>query len=122
MTALRGGRPGLPRFLDFNEKERWIVTELFPEGTLERHMLKYRGNVASGLRAFRFLVATCLAQSPTMTGTSPLGTMSPLFIFSVSGGTPPWQPPTHCSLAYSAFAAIRMGMSGSASFQSAKKS
>jgi hypothetical protein len=28
---------------------------------------------------------------------------------------------THCSLAYSAFAEMRMGMSGSASFQSARK-
>src|SRR5271169_6357630 len=45
VTALREKRLGLPRFLDSNEDEQWIVTELFPEGTLERHILKYQGNV-----------------------------------------------------------------------------
>ena len=36
---------------------------------------------------------------------------------------PPWQlKASHCSFAYSALASFRMGMSGSASFQRAKKS
>ena len=32
------------------------------------------------------------------------------------------KPPIYCSLAYSAFACLRIGMSGSASFQSVRKS
>src|ERR1700739_273324 len=58
VTALRENRLGLPRFLDSNEDERWIVTELFLEGTLERHILKYQGNAVSALRAYRSLVDT----------------------------------------------------------------
>jgi serine/threonine protein kinase len=56
--VLSQNRPGLPRLLDSNEEERWIVTEYFPGGTLEEHLLKYRGNAAGALRAFRYLVQT----------------------------------------------------------------
>src|SRR5258708_4090691 len=56
IAALGGGLPGLPKLLDFNEGERWIVTEYFPEHTLEHHPKKYRGMVLSALRAFRSLV------------------------------------------------------------------
>lgn len=58
ILVLRQGRPGLPRVLDSNLKQRWIVTEFFPEGTLEQHAQKFRGNTRSALRAFRSLVNT----------------------------------------------------------------
>jgi serine/threonine protein kinase len=38
--------------------ERWVVTEYFPEGTLERHSGKFRGNALGALAAFRSLVQT----------------------------------------------------------------
>jgi len=50
--------PGLPKLLDFNEGERWIVTEYFPQRTLEYHPLRYKGRVVSALKAFRSLVQT----------------------------------------------------------------
>jgi serine/threonine protein kinase len=58
IAVLREGRTGLPKLLDFNEAEGWIVTEYFAQGTLEHHHSKYRGNAALGLKAFRSLVQT----------------------------------------------------------------
>lgn len=58
IQVLSQNRPGLPKLLDFNESERWIVTELFPEGTLERSPFGYKGKVALALKAFRSLVQT----------------------------------------------------------------
>lgn len=58
ILVLRQDRPGLPRVLDSNLKRRWIVTEFFPEGNLEQHAQKFRGNTRSALRAFRSLVDT----------------------------------------------------------------
>jgi serine/threonine protein kinase len=58
IIILGQGRPGLLRLLDSNLKQRWIVTEFFPEGTLEQHAQKFRGNTHSALRAFRSLVDT----------------------------------------------------------------
>jgi serine/threonine protein kinase len=52
---------GLPKLLAANEDERWIVTELFPEGSLERHMDKYKGMVVPALRAFRSLVVAVVS-------------------------------------------------------------
>lgn len=51
-------RHGLPRLLDFNEKERWIVTEYLPGGTLGDHPLAYKGNVPLALKALRSLAET----------------------------------------------------------------
>jgi serine/threonine protein kinase len=56
--ALRANIAGLPRLLDSNENERWIVTEYFPEKTLEQQHTRYKGNVLSALKAFRSLVKT----------------------------------------------------------------
>jgi serine/threonine protein kinase len=47
---------GLPELLDSCLEEGWLVTEFFPEGTLEGHPEKYRGDVHSALRAFRSVV------------------------------------------------------------------
>jgi serine/threonine protein kinase len=58
IAVLRKGLPGLPRILDFDETERWIVTEYFPGRTLEHHPLKYKGNAVLALKAFRSLVET----------------------------------------------------------------
>jgi serine/threonine protein kinase len=58
IAALDSGIEGLPKLLDSNVKERWIVTEYFPERTLEHHPLKYKGKVPQALRAFRSLVET----------------------------------------------------------------
>jgi serine/threonine protein kinase len=56
--ALRRGGQGLPKLLDSNIELRWIVTEYFPERTLEHHPSRYRGNAPLALKAFRSLVQT----------------------------------------------------------------
>jgi serine/threonine protein kinase len=61
ITVLSEGRPGLPKLLGSNLEERWIVTEYFPEGTLEQHLSRFRGNAAAPLKAFRSLVQTVAA-------------------------------------------------------------
>jgi serine/threonine protein kinase len=59
--ALHLVREGLPKLLAANEDQRWIVTELFPEGSLERHIDKYKGTVVPALRAFRSLVVAVVS-------------------------------------------------------------
>jgi serine/threonine protein kinase len=61
ISALKEGFPGLPKLLDYDEDQRWIITEYFPEGTFEHQPLKYRGRVRSALKAFRSLVQTVAA-------------------------------------------------------------
>ena len=61
IAVLRQRRPGLVKFLDANEKDRWIVTELMPHGTLDGRPSHYKGNVLGALRAFRSLVANVAA-------------------------------------------------------------
>lgn len=51
-------RPGLPKLLGCNFKERWIVTELFPRGTLESNHSLYKADVQRALKAFLSLVKT----------------------------------------------------------------
>jgi serine/threonine protein kinase len=58
IEVLQQNRPGLPKLLDFDIKERWMVTEFFPNGTLEDHLSEYKGNAALALKAFRSVVAT----------------------------------------------------------------
>ena len=58
IKVLRQDRPGLPRLLDSNEAERWIVTEFIPGGTLESHAGRYKGQAVPALKAFRSLVET----------------------------------------------------------------
>jgi serine/threonine protein kinase len=55
---LQQNRPGLPKLLDSNEADRWIVTELFAKGTIEDNLDKYKGNLPLALRAFLSLVNT----------------------------------------------------------------
>jgi len=58
IDVLQQNRLGLPKLLGSNITERWMVTEYFPNGTLEDHLLEYRGNAALALKAFRSVVAT----------------------------------------------------------------
>jgi serine/threonine protein kinase len=58
IEVLQQGRPGLPKLLGANANERWMVTEFFSSGTLEDHLLKYKGDAALALKAFRSVVNT----------------------------------------------------------------
>jgi serine/threonine protein kinase len=58
VEILRQGRPGLPKLLDFNLAERWMVTEYFPRGTLEDNHDRYKGKSELALKAFRSLLKT----------------------------------------------------------------
>jgi serine/threonine protein kinase len=58
IDVLQQKRPGLPKLLGANIDERWMVTEFFSNGTLEDHLLDYRGNAALALKAFRSVVNT----------------------------------------------------------------
>lgn len=58
IKALSQERRGLPKLLDFNVAERWIVTEFFPERTLEHSPFRFKGKPALALKAFRSLVET----------------------------------------------------------------
>lgn len=55
---LKQNRSGLPKLLDSNESERWIITEFFPNRTVEDNLLKYKGRPALALRAFLSVVNT----------------------------------------------------------------
>jgi len=56
ISVLREGRPGLPKLHAANETEQWMVTEFFPNGSLDKVPNKYKGQAISALRAFRGLV------------------------------------------------------------------
>lgn len=58
VTVLQQKRLGLPKLLDANENEQWMVTEYFPGGTLDKSPLTYRGEPRLALNAFRYLVET----------------------------------------------------------------
>jgi serine/threonine protein kinase len=58
IAVLDEDRPGLPKLLGSNVDERWMVTEYFPHGTLEDHLLEYKGKPALALEAFRSVVET----------------------------------------------------------------
>lgn len=61
IEVLKAGREGLPRLLDHNLDEKWMVTEYFPEKSLEYNLAKYKGNAALSLKAFLSLVKTVSA-------------------------------------------------------------
>jgi len=56
IKVLGKGKPGLLRLLDSNEDERWIVTEYFPQGSLEKQVTKFQGRGLVAVKAFRYLV------------------------------------------------------------------
>jgi serine/threonine protein kinase len=61
IAALRTELPGLPKLLDCDEDERWIITEYFPERSMKHNLPKYRGDAIAALKAFRSLVQTVVA-------------------------------------------------------------
>jgi serine/threonine protein kinase len=58
VTVLKRNTQGLPKLLDFNLDECWIVTEYFPNGTLADQIERFKGDARAALAAFRPLVAT----------------------------------------------------------------
>jgi len=58
IKMLERGRPGLPRLLHSDVANRRIVTEYFPERSLDKNPVRYKGQVARALRAFRSVVQT----------------------------------------------------------------
>lgn len=58
IAVLHENRQNLPKLLDANEKEHWMVTEYFPSGTLAGALRRYKGDAISALRTFRSLVET----------------------------------------------------------------
>jgi serine/threonine protein kinase len=58
IDVLQQKRPGLPKLLGSNISERWMVTELFSNGTLENHLADYKGDPELALKVFRSLVHT----------------------------------------------------------------
>jgi len=54
-------RPGLPKMLDGNLDQRWVVTEYFPRKTLEHNSSLYAGKSLAALKAFLSLVKTVAA-------------------------------------------------------------
>ena len=58
IAVLQQNRHGLPKLLDFNEGERWIVTEYFRQGTLEAHPERYKGRIGPALKSFQSLLRT----------------------------------------------------------------
>ena len=61
IAILGQGKPGLVKLLDNNVDERWFVTEYFPDGSLEKQIGRFKGRIASALRAFRSVVSTVAA-------------------------------------------------------------
>jgi serine/threonine protein kinase len=58
VRVLKQGRAGQLRHLDSDEDKGWLVTEYYPNGTLENHPFQFKGNVPLALSAFRSLVET----------------------------------------------------------------
>jgi serine/threonine protein kinase len=58
VEILKQGRPGLPKLLEHNVEDRWIVTEYFQSGTVEDNLALYQGNPVLALLAFQSLVDT----------------------------------------------------------------
>jgi serine/threonine protein kinase len=58
LEALSQIPTGLPKMLAHGTRDHWIVTEYFPDGSLEGQISKYKGNAKAALVAFRSLVET----------------------------------------------------------------
>ena len=56
--AVRDAGPGLVKVIDGDEREKWMITEFMPEGTLEKHPSRYKGDAYRALKSFRTLVET----------------------------------------------------------------
>lgn len=56
--VLQQGKQGLIRFIEGSERESFMITEFMPDGSLEKHLGRYKGNAHAALKAFRSLVET----------------------------------------------------------------
>ncbi|MBZ5699133.1 MAG: protein kinase family protein [Acidobacteriia bacterium] len=56
IRILNQNRPGLLRLFASSEEDRWIITEYQPNGTLQDHPVRFKGQAAVALKAFRPLV------------------------------------------------------------------
>jgi serine/threonine protein kinase len=61
IEILKEGRPNLPRLLDSNTDQLWMITEYFRDGTLADCPGKFKGKPLEALVAFRDLVKTVAA-------------------------------------------------------------
>lgn len=58
VEALKEGGSGLPKLLDSNDQECWLVTEYFARGTLENNLSVFEGRPLEALSAFDSLLKT----------------------------------------------------------------
>lgn len=58
IEILREGHPNLPRLIDANLNEQWMVTEYFPNRSLDKSPNRFKGEAALALKALRPLVQT----------------------------------------------------------------
>jgi serine/threonine protein kinase len=58
IEILKEGHPGLPKLLDSDAEEKWMITEFFLKGTLDSSLSLFKGNPVGALKAFRTLVET----------------------------------------------------------------
>lgn len=58
ISVLQQGKPGLVKLIEGSEREKYMVTEFMPSGSLEKHLGRYKGDAYAALKAFRSLVET----------------------------------------------------------------
>jgi serine/threonine protein kinase len=58
MDILRSGYANLPKLRDGDLDGKWMVTEYFPDGTLDKSPGRFKGDASEALKAFRPLVET----------------------------------------------------------------
>lgn len=58
IAVLSKNKGGLPKLLSSSEDDKWIVTEFFELGTVEKSIARYRGDAVGALKAFRSLLVT----------------------------------------------------------------
>jgi serine/threonine protein kinase len=61
IEVLKQGRPNLPRLLDSNVGELWMITEYFHKGTLAKYPDQFKGNPLEAQVTFREVVKTVAA-------------------------------------------------------------
>jgi serine/threonine protein kinase len=58
VEILREGHPNLPKLIAANEAEKWMVTEYFPNRSLDKSPTRFKGEAVLALKAIRPLVQT----------------------------------------------------------------
>lgn len=60
-TLHKSGRSGLLKVIDYDKRERWVVTEYYPRGTIKDNPSAFTGNAPLSLASFRDLVEAVAA-------------------------------------------------------------